>query len=258
KGKKYVFPLALVSTTLVLFLLEPLYKTWSFELLPDLLANYFTKANGSVFTIFPWLGYATMGAFIAVLFSRFRAYRFLYPLSMGIALIAGVALVYLSSPALSGLYQWSGLELFALVQANNYLFIRLGNVLIVFAVFIALRRFLAHGTILALGANTLSIYVIHYMVLYGSFTGLGLYGFFHHSLSPAVIVPGAILFMLLCSPLALGYNRYQGQIKGQIANALESAKIQFLDLKTASVPLGREIGIRIRLLLRRFLRTVRS
>src|SRR6056297_65766 len=68
KRKKYVFPLVLMSITFLLFLFEPLYKQWSFSFLPNALANYFSKSNGSVFTIIPWLGYATIGAFISVLF----------------------------------------------------------------------------------------------------------------------------------------------------------------------------------------------
>lgn len=258
KGKKYLFPTVLLGTTLVLFLLEPLYKQGTYSFLPDLLANYFTKANGSVFTIFPWLGYASMGAFMSVVFTRFKEHRFLYPVSFVLSVFLGNLLVHGSSPVFAQLYQWSGLELFRLIEANNYLFIRLGNVLIVFAVFIALRRFMVHKTILALGASTLSIYVIHYIVLYGSFTGLGLYRFFSASLSPAIAVPGAILFMFLCSFLALRYNGMHARINSQIALVQSSARNLLIELKMGSAPLLRELTIRIRLALRRFLRTVKS
>lgn len=258
KGKKYLFPTVLLGTTLVLFLLEPLYKQGTYSFLPDLLANYFTKANGSVFTIFPWLGYASMGAFMSVVFTRFKEHRFLYPVSFALSVFLGSLLVHGSSPVFAQLYQWSGLELFRLIEANNYLFIRLGNVLIVFAVFIALRRFMVHKTILALGASTLSIYVIHYIVLYGSFTGLGLYRFFSASLSPAIAVPGAILFMLLCSFLALRYNGMYARINSQIVLVQSSARNLLIELKMGSAPLLRELTIRIRLALRRFLRTVKS
>ena len=258
KGKKYLFPLVLLGTTLILFLLEPLYKLGTYSFLPDLLANYFTKANGSVFTIFPWLGYAAMGAFLSVVFTRFKEHRFLYSVSFALSLIVGSLLVHGSSPAFAQMYQWSGLELFRMIEANNYLFIRLGNVLIVFAVFIALRRLMVHKTILALGSSTLSIYVIHYIILYGSLTGLGLYRFFSASLSPAIAVPGAILFMLLCSYLALRYNAIRPVILSQIALVQGSAKNLLIELRIGSAPLIREIIIRIRLALRRFLRTVRS
>ena len=80
KRKPFVFPTILIAITLVLFLFEPVYKQWSFSFLPDMIANYFTKANGSVFTIIPWLGYTTVGAFISVMFTRFKDYKHLYKL----------------------------------------------------------------------------------------------------------------------------------------------------------------------------------
>lgn len=258
RRNKNIFPLALLGTTVLLFLFEPLYKQWSFSFLPGLLANFFTKANGSVFTIFPWLGYATVGASMAVLFSRFKEHRLLYPLAIGLSLAAGAVLIYLSSPVWAQMYQWSGLDLFRALEANNYLFIRLGNVMVVFAVFMALRRFMVHNKILALGASTLSIYVIHYILLYGSFTGLGLYGFFSRSLHPAIAVPGALLFMLVCSHLALKYKHHEARIKAQIVQIPIGAKSLLAESRTASAPLLREVGIRWRLLLRRFLRTVKG
>lgn len=258
KRKKYVFPLVLVSITLVLFLFERVYKDWSFAFLPSFIANYFTKANGSVFTIIPWFGYATLGGFISVLFTRFKNYRYLYPTAVSIALAVGYLLIYQSSNAFAGLYKWTGLELFNLILSNNYLFIRLGNVFVVFAIFMILRQFMTNKTVLNIGASTLSIYVIHFIILYGSFTGLGLYRFFNHSLSPEIVIPGAIAFMVACTFLALKYNRYEVSIKSQIAWSVSYVRIQFVYLREASIPVLSELYIRFKLLLRRILRTVKS
>src|SRR5690606_16356183 len=52
KWNKSLFPIILLTVTLVLFVMEPHYKQYSHHYLPDLIANYLTKANGSVFTIF--------------------------------------------------------------------------------------------------------------------------------------------------------------------------------------------------------------
>ncbi|MER3373194.1 MAG: heparan-alpha-glucosaminide N-acetyltransferase domain-containing protein [Allomuricauda sp.] len=256
--KKYLFPLLLVGITVVLFLFEPLYKQWSFSFLPNAIANYLTKANGSVFTIIPWLGYATFGAFISVMFTRFKDFKHLYPVAISIALLAGVILIYISSPVFIFLYEWTGVELFYLIQDNNYLFIRLGNVFIVFAVFMLLRKFMTNKTVLQLGASTLSIYVIHFIILYGSFTGLGLYRFFNNSLIPSVAIPGALLFMVACSYLALTYHKRESEIKSQISQVFLVAKFQLIDFKDASIPVIRELISRLRLVLRRVFRTVRS
>ncbi len=258
KKKKYLFPTLLVVITLVLFLFERVYKDWSFAFLPDFLANYFTKANGSVFTIIPWFGYTTIGAFISVLFTRFKNYKYLYPAAISMALFVGYLLIYQSSAAFSVLYDWTAFEFLKLILSNNYLFIRLGNVFVVFAVFMILRHLMTNKTVLKIGASTLSIYVIHFIILYGSFTGLGLYRFFNHSLSPEIVIPGAFAFMFACTFLALQYNKYEANIKSQISWGISFTKSQLIELKEATVPVLRETNIRIRLLLRRLLRTVRS
>jgi len=258
KRKKYVFPLVLMSITFLLFLFEPLYKQWSFSFLPDAVANYFSKANGSVFTIIPWFGYATIGAFISVLFTRFKDYKHLYPAAIILAMVTGIVLCYFSSPTFLFFHELTGIELFKMIQDNNYLFIRLGNVFVVFAVFMILRQLMTNKTVLKIGANTLSIYVIHFIILYGSFTGLGLYRFFNHSLSPEIVIPGAVFFMIACTFLSLQYNKYEANIKSQMALGVSYVQIQLFELKEISIPILREVFNRARLFLRRILRTVRS
>nr|WP_297788502.1 heparan-alpha-glucosaminide N-acetyltransferase domain-containing protein [uncultured Allomuricauda sp.] len=257
KKKKFVFPAALVVITLVLFLFERVYKDWSFAFMPDFLANYFTKSNGSVFTIIPWFGYTTIGAFISVLFTRFKNYRYLYPAAISIALATGYLLIYQSSAAFATLYDWTGFEFLKLILSNNYLFIRLGNVFVVFAVFMILRQLMTNKTVLKIGASTLSIYVIHFIILYGSFTGMGLYRFFNHSLSPEIVIPGALAFMVACTFLALQYNKYEAYLKSQVGLGISFAKSQFIELRELTFPMLKEMLIWARLLLRRVLRTVR-
>lgn len=216
KRKGFKFPAALLAITLMLFLLEPIYKFWDFGFLPDALANYFSKVNGSVFTINPWLGYASFGAFLAVLFARYREHRLLYQAAVPMAAGSGIVLLLLSSPFFLTLSQWSGIRLFADIYFNNYLFIRLGDVLLIFAIFMVFRKFMEHQIVLRLGQNTLSIYVIHFILLYGSFTGIGFYYFFEHSLSPYFAIPGAVAFMVLCSYLAFQYAKQEETIKATL------------------------------------------
>ena len=232
---KIVFPSVLLLITIVLFAFEPVYKQWTFAFMPDAIANYFTKANGSVFTIIPWLGYTAFGAFASVIFTKFRDSKHIYPVSIAICALAGFSLIFLSSTLFLSLSGLTGIGLFEGIYSNNYLFIRLGDVLVVFAVFMLMRFWLTGRTILKIGQNTLSIYVIHFIVLYGSFTGLGLYRFFHHSLSPAVIIPGAVLFMILCSYTSLWYDRNEQKIKARTAQVLlQVANIVEPYLSTAS------------------------
>lgn len=220
KYKKWILPLVLVAVTIALFVFEPWYKATSFQFLPQWLANYVTKANGSVFTILPWFGYAAFGSFFSVVFNKFKNSDLLYPSVMAICVSLGTVLIFYSSDAFLWFSQYTGIRLFESIFFNNYLFIRLGDVLLVFAVFMLLRKFMTNKTILRLGQSTLAIYIIHFIILYGSFTGLGLYGFLHHSLSPLVVIPGAILFMVVCSYLALRYEDNKILIKSKVKDTL--------------------------------------
>lgn len=256
--KKIIFPIVLAAITLVLFLFEPLYKQWSFGFLPELMANYFTKANGSVFTIIPWLGYASLGGCLSFLFTRFKTQKFLYHIAITTALAVGFVLIFFSSDAFLALYNTTGIELFYMIQMNNYLFIRLGDVFVVFAIFMLLRQFMTNKTILKIGASTLSIYVIHFVILYGSFTGLGLYRFFHYELNPFFAIPGAMLFMLACTFLALQYEKHEVEIKSHITIATTTLKTGVLNLQKAITPIARELLAKFRLALLRLFGFSRS
>lgn len=256
--KNFVFPLIMVVITIVLFLFEPIYKQFSFGFLPIGIANYFTKANGSVFTIIPWLGYATIGGALSLLFRRFKDYKYLYPTAITLALAVGSLLLFYSSPFFAWLNEISGIGLFGLIQSNNYLFIRLGDVFLVFAVFMLIRGALTNRTILKIGSSTLTIYVVHFIILYGSFTGLGLYRFYHHDLSPSIVILGAIAFMLACTFLSLRYVKQEAQIKAQLTNGFLFSKAQIMSTYHAFVPVAKDIFFRIRLFLQRLFGIVRN
>ncbi len=219
----FVFPAILLAATLLLFLFEPIYKQWTFAFIPEFLANYFTRANGSVFTIIPWFGYTAFGAFASILFTRYKEHRWVYPVSIGVSTILGFALIFFSSDLFLYMAGLTDLSVFTGLYSNNYLFIRLGDVFLVFAAFMLIRHLLTSKTILRIGQNTLSIYVIHFIILYGSFTGLGLYRFFHHSLTPQVVIPGALVFMVICAYTSLLYAQYEGHLKSTISGTFTRA-----------------------------------
>ena len=92
---------------------------------------------------------------------------------------------------------------------------------LVFAIFMIFRRFMTNRTVLSIGQSTLTIYIVHYIILYGSFTGLGLYYFLNNALSPAIVIPGAILFMVASTYLSLQYEKNKVAIKENIAAGLQ-------------------------------------
>ena len=226
-GKKSLLPSLLIGVTGVLFLFEPIYSQWSFSFLPQAMGNYFTKANGSVFTIIPWFGYTTFGAFMSVLFTRYKNFKNLYQYAITLCLLTGLSLIFFSSDFLLGLSELTGISVFEEIAMNNYLFIRLGDVFLVFAAFMLFRSLMTNATVLKIGQSTLSIYVIHFVILYGSFTGLGLYRFFHHELSPTTAITGAVVFMIISSFTALQYEKHKATIKMNISSTVRFAMIKF-------------------------------
>ena len=198
-----IFSLSMLLIGVVIFLFEPLYRTYEAYGIPLVLANYLTKVNGSIFTIIPWFGYMAVGAFMASLFYRFDTRSKFRLVTVFLLLISGLIFVYTSTPALKILGQNTGVQLFIDVANFNYLFIRLGNVLVIFGLFYALEPMLKHTLILKIGQKTLSIYVIHFIVLYGSFTGWGLNRILGKHLNPHEAIFGAIVFLSFVSMLAI-------------------------------------------------------
>ena len=207
--------LILLSATFVAFFFEPIYSHLTYEYLPMAIANYFTKVNGSVFTIFPWFGYASLGGFMGFLFYKNREKPHLYRNTILWYLILGV--LFLTFPYWLGKIADS-LQLYSLelIAHGDYLIKRIGNVLLFFALFMLLRRVITSVTLQKIGQNTLTIYVVHYIILYGSFTGLGLYRYFHHQLTPWQAVIGAILFIGVTLLITFLYISKEALIDAQI------------------------------------------
>jgi hypothetical protein len=187
------------------FITEPLYRDLVIKDVPLFFANYMTKINGSVFTILPWFGYTAFGAFLSTIFFR-HAHRNQFKIFTIITFfVIGYFLVYHSSWFLKELYYLTDIELLFRSADYNYLFTRLGNVLILFGVFYTFERFLKQSIISRIGEKTLSMYVIHFIILFGSFTGVGLKRFYNASLNPTEAVIGAFIFIVMVSLISFYY-----------------------------------------------------
>ncbi|GIM61767.1 hypothetical protein CAPN008_18170 [Capnocytophaga canis] len=117
----------------------------------------------------------------------------------------------------------------ALLLAKNEIFNRLGNVLLVFTVFMALRNVIMSEKIRSIGQNTLSIYIIHYIILYGSFTGFGLYQYFHFSLNPYITIIGALLFVALNIWISFRYNHWKFIVFEKLQFVITEIKQAFIE-----------------------------
>ena len=203
RKKTLIFSVVMLCLGTLIFLFEPLFRTYSAERIPLFFANYLTKVNGSVFTILPWFGYMAYGAFIATLFYGYLTRpKFKTGLITGF-FVTGLILVYGSTPVFLELAKLINWTLLTEVANFNYLFIRLGNVLVIFGLFYAFEAYLKQPVVLKIGQKTLSIYVIHFVLLYGSFTGLGLNQILGKILTPFEVIFGAICFLVTVSLISI-------------------------------------------------------
>ena len=187
------------------FLTEPLYRNLELSHIPKAIANYVTKSNGSIFTILPWFGFTAYGGFLAtVFFSHVHKTRFRL-ITVISFYVVGFLLIECSAWALMKCYYWTGIELFKSSAYYNYLFPRFGNVLLLFGTFYAAEPFLKGSLIGKIGQKTLSIYVIHFIIIFGSFTGLGLKHFYLKALNPTQAIIGALVFIIVVCFLSFYY-----------------------------------------------------
>ena len=183
-------PVLFFTLGIGIFVCEPLYADVVFENLPLFVAAYLTKAHGAVFYLLPWLGYVSMGAGIAYIFPSQTKKLGLWSLAF---IATGFVLSFHN-------------QLFGQLGDTDFLFIRLGDVLLLFGFFMLLEPLIRQSLWQKIGAKTLSLYILHYVILYGSFTSIGLYKFYKESLSWEVAVVGALGFVVGVTAVVLLYS----------------------------------------------------
>ena len=214
--KTLIFSILLFSLGTVIFITEPWYRNLEINNLPIAIANYMTKTNKSVFTILPWFGYVAYGGFLATIFYKYLERNTFKKTVITSLFIIGFFLINHSTSFLYFLHRITDLEIIKLSAGFNYLFKRLGNVFMLFALFYLLEAYLKHSLILKIGQKTLSIYVIHFIIIYGSFTGLGLNRLIGKTLQPWEAVIGDLSFWLVVCVIALNYVKTNQFIYGKI------------------------------------------
>lgn len=219
-----VFSILMLLLGIIIFVAEPYYRILELDNVPMVFANYLTSKNGSIFTIIPWFGYVCFGSFIATIFYKhLEKPRFKIATISGFFII-GLLLIHKSSWFFIKLYHWLDIQLFYEVANFNYLFTRLGNVFVLFAIFYLAEKYIKQPLILKIGQKTLSIYVIHFIVIYGSFTGYGLYQIFGKTLNPWQAIIGAILFLITVCFISFYYARTNAIVYSGIRKVIDKIK----------------------------------
>ncbi len=134
--------------------------------LPLFIKAYFSKSNGSIFTLFPWIGYISLGGLFGSLMKKkiLCKYEKLFILSFSF-LIFIVGLINNLTSA-----NW-------LVVQAAIILVRMSGVVLLFILIDIFTDNFTHlpEILLLLGRNSLLIYVVHLIILYGSPISLGFY-----------------------------------------------------------------------------------
>ncbi len=210
---KISLPLLYFGGGIFIFLINPTWLAFNWDFLPIVLRNYFDADNGSLFLPVPWLGFTLLGAGLGWhLFHKTYLYRTWY--WPAILLTAGLTIHFFSTKGLLLLHQWTGWENFLQLAYDNVLFWRFGHVLIIISLFIFLEKIITFPPLmLKIGSETLTIYATHYVVLYGTWLGIGIKTFGQFTWHPVPVIIGAILFVLA----AIVYIKYIEEIRTKLA-----------------------------------------
>lgn len=190
--------LLFVTLGFSIFFISPYINSFGWENISIPIASYFTSKFGSIFPLFPYLSYIFLGAFFGVYFasdkSLFQKFSFLLILlSMGFAII--LLTLFLSKNFGVSLY-FSSL-------------MNIGVLLIIFSTFGLIFRninSLPHY-LQSLARNSLWIYIIHLIIIYGSPTSIGLYQIIGKTQSAEVSIISAFIMIILMTIISVGIDK---------------------------------------------------
>ena len=221
--KTFLFSTIMFFLGSLIFVSEPMYRQLSITTIPVFLSNFVSKSNGSVFTILPWFGYVCYGSFLATFFYKYFTKENFKQAAIFLFMVVGTILICYSSTILSFLSRVTNIQLFLDSANYNYLFSRLGNVFIYFAFFYAMENYLKYNLILKIGQKTLSIYVIHFIIIYGSITGYGL-NLIGKNLTPWQAVFGAVGFMIVVCFISFYYVKTNTLVYTKLSKVVAKIK----------------------------------
>lgn len=164
---------------------------------PSLIQNMI-KGPDSVFSLVPWMAFTLYGGMLGAIIARSqeKVKTYWFPLvfiAIGLILNFWPRPIFLEFDTVFSLF---GLDDIHFVD-NAWLFTRFGQIMIALGIFILIEKILDPKAelFLKVGQNTLPIYIIHVIILYGGLFGYGLKSFMSHSLPGWGAVLGAVIFI---------------------------------------------------------------
>ncbi len=164
---------------------------------PSIIQNII-KGPDSVFALVPWMAYTLYGGMIGAILVRFQdnVKTYWFPLlfiTIGLILNIWPRPIFIQFDEFLGMI---GLDNINFV-VNSWLFTRFGQILMALGIFMLIEKIFDPKAelFLKVGQNTLPIYVIHVIILYGGLIGYGLKNFMTHTLEGWEAVLGAVIFI---------------------------------------------------------------
>jgi uncharacterized membrane protein len=187
-----------LSFGLLFIYLNPVVQSvdWN-SFLPVQIAGYFYSGTGSDFPLFPWSSYlffgGILGYHLAIHTGEHKKPKF------------GISLFLIGTVLIISAFVGDRIEILINGSSDfwgnspNLILYRLGIVLILNSIFclVALKVAKIPSLIILIGRHTLSIYVIHLIILYGSAWNLGLSILMADSLDMWKSIGGAIIMIFL-------------------------------------------------------------
>ena len=204
---------------LFFFLLWPITEkiNWS-DYFAVPISNYFYQKNGSLFPLFPWVGYLMCGAILGSYLAKnpkvFRATQF----SLKLAISGGI-LLFLFFVLVAVIKNTSDEKVIYWLDSISLISLRVGFVLILNSMFsfISLKINSIPAILILIGRNTLLIYIVHLIILYGSAWSPGLIMIFNRSLNAWQTLSMAVLMITSMTFMVIILNKLKMKNKQLVA-----------------------------------------
>lgn len=222
-----LFIISILIFTLITTLAAPFIWKINFnEFLPMPIANYFNPNNGSLFPIFPWMGFIFSGVIAGKYFIEAQINSKQNILIKRI-LILGLAFVLFGHILLSGILPES---INSLLPNPIFFILRLGYVfaLLSFCWFVAQKKSVKLKFIYDASRESLLIYWLHLQFIYLQlFSGKSTLDIFGHSLGILESTLGAIFLILIMIACAKLWDKLKG-ISMKTARTINYAFVSIL------------------------------
>ncbi len=190
---------------IIFFSLYPYFHTFSEghyfpEKAPEVIQNIFHGPK-SEFPIIPWMGFVLFGGMLGAITHQYEQYlrkkwfpylTFLIGLFLFLfASVFGKGIDYL----LAHFFEQSSNLMF---EKNSWLYAKFAEVIMLLSFLMLIEQYIKikESLFLKMGQNTLPIYIVHVIILYGAITGYSLKDLFKTELTASESIIGAVLFIV--------------------------------------------------------------